>query len=478
MLRSCRTAAARQRAGSGSGCSCRWPSSSSGARGTRAGRSRLCPTARSKPTCATASSRRCRWATDRHRQAARRRGRQDADGRDAGRAGAGRAPVALRRALLAACTSPTGSASCSAGSRPSSSSWASGYFMASRRRGPGRRRACWASARARPRSTWRRTTGVTLRRRRRRRRGQGRAAGDRRFPEEPEGARPARRAHAQGRAADRARRAPARRCSRARCAGEAGVPVLLDQRLGVRRDVRRRRRGARARPVRAGARQRAGDHLHRRARRAGQDARRLVSVGGHDETRADAEPAAGRARRLRSQRRRGAARGDQPARRSSTRRCCARAASTARCWSTGPTGGGRLAILRVHAKKIRLADGADLEQVAAITVGLRRRATWPTSSTKRRWWRRGGRADAVTLADFTRGDRAHRRRHREEASPARAAGDAARGLSRAGACADGAGAARRRPRPQGVDRAARHRRARLHACSGRARTATCCGAAS
>ena len=39
-------------------------------------------------------------------------------------------------------------------------------------------------------------------------------------------------------------------------AGEAGRAVLLDQRLGVRRDVRRRRRGAGARSLRPGAQRR------------------------------------------------------------------------------------------------------------------------------------------------------------------------------------------------------------------------------
>ncbi len=43
--------------------------------------------------------------------------------------------------------------------------------------------------------------------------------------------------------------------------------LLRDQRLRVRRDVRRRGRGARARPVREGAQGCAGDRLHRRDRR-------------------------------------------------------------------------------------------------------------------------------------------------------------------------------------------------------------------
>ena len=57
-------------------------------------------------------------------------------------------------------------------------------------------------------------------------------------------------------------------------AGEAGVPVLLDQRLGLRGDVRRRRRRARPRPVRAGEVGGARDRVHRRDRRRGPPSRR------------------------------------------------------------------------------------------------------------------------------------------------------------------------------------------------------------
>ena len=50
-------------------------------------------------------------------------------------------------------------------------------------------------------------------------------------------------------------------------AGEADVPFFSHGRLGVRRGDRRRRRLARARPLRPGEGGRAGDRLHRRARR-------------------------------------------------------------------------------------------------------------------------------------------------------------------------------------------------------------------
>ena len=74
-------------------------------------------------------------------------------------------------------------------------------------------------------------------------------------------------------------------------AGEAKVPVLQPERLRVRRDVRRRRRGARARPVRAGRAEGALHHLHRRARRARPRAR-AEPDGIARGARADAEPAA------------------------------------------------------------------------------------------------------------------------------------------------------------------------------------------
>ena len=57
-------------------------------------------------------------------------------------------------------------------------------------------------------------------------------------------------------------------------AGEAGRPVLLDVRFGLRRDVRRRRREPRARPLRAGQEPRALHHLHRRDRRRRPPSRR------------------------------------------------------------------------------------------------------------------------------------------------------------------------------------------------------------
>ena len=94
-----------------------------------------------------------------------------------------------------------------------------------------------------------------FRRRRRRRRSQGRAEGDRRLSARSEGLRAARRAYPQGHPAGR----PARYgqdAAGARGRRRGGRQVLLDFRLRVRRDVRRRRRRPGARPVRAGAERR------------------------------------------------------------------------------------------------------------------------------------------------------------------------------------------------------------------------------
>ena len=100
-------------------------------------------------------------------------------------------------------------------------------------------------------------------RRRRRGRSEERAAGDHRVPQGTAEVPEARRPHSEGRAAD----GPAG--NRQDLAGARGRrrserAVLLDQRLRLRRDVRRRRRVARARPVRAGQEERALHHLHRR----------------------------------------------------------------------------------------------------------------------------------------------------------------------------------------------------------------------
>ena len=112
-----------------------------------------------------------------------------------------------------------------------------------------------------------------LRRRGGMRRGEAGARGDHRLPEGPAEVPAAGRPAAQGRAAHR----PARnRQDAARQSGgrRSGPSVLLDVGLGFRRDVRRRRCLAGARPVRAGQGARALHHLHRRDRRGRPPSRR------------------------------------------------------------------------------------------------------------------------------------------------------------------------------------------------------------
>ena len=133
----------------------------------------------------------------------------------------------------------------------------------------------------------------------RRRRGGRGAARDQGVPREPQEVPAARRAHPQGRAAVR----PARHrqdAARARRRRRGGRPVLQHQRLRLRRDVRRRRRLARARPVRAGQAERALHHLRRRDRRRRPPPRRRHGRRPR-RARADAQPAARRDGRLRDE---------------------------------------------------------------------------------------------------------------------------------------------------------------------------------
>ena len=140
-----------------------------------------------------------------------------------------------------------------------------------------------------------------VRRRRRRRRGGRGALRDQGLPAEPDALPGARRQDPQGRAAVRPARhrqdaAGPRRRRRGRGA------VLHHLGLGLRRDVRRRRRLPRARPVRAGQAEQPVHHLRRRDRRRRPPARRRPRRRPR-RTRADAEPAAGRDGRLRRTRR-------------------------------------------------------------------------------------------------------------------------------------------------------------------------------
>ena len=116
----------------------------------------------------------------------------------------------------------------------------------------------------------------------------------------------------------------------------------------LRRDVRRasapRASGACSRCAQA----RAGDHLHRRARR-----RRRPPRHGHLRREGpDAQPAARRDGRLRLPAGAWSSSPPPTCSRSSTRRCCAPAASTARCSSRRPTSPAASGILeRPHARQ-------------------------------------------------------------------------------------------------------------------------------
>ena len=152
-----------------------------------------------------------------------------------------------------------------------------------------------------------------LRRCGRLRRGQGRSLRTGRFPARSDQVPETRRAHSARRADGRQpryRQDAAGQGHRRRSQGA----VLLDLRFRFRRNVRRRRRGARARHVRAGQEACAVHRLHRRNRRGRPPARRWPGRR-QRRTRTDPEPVAGRDGRLRGQRRRHRDRRDQPSRR-------------------------------------------------------------------------------------------------------------------------------------------------------------------
>ena len=94
-------------------------------------------------------------------------------------------------------------------------------------------------------------------------------------------------------------------------AGEAGVPFFSHLRLRVRRDVRRRRREPRARPLRPGQAQLALHRLRRRDRRGRPPARRRPRRLAR-RARADPEPDPRRDGRLRHEHERHRRRGDEP----------------------------------------------------------------------------------------------------------------------------------------------------------------------
>ena len=280
------------------------------------------------------------------------------------------------------------------------------------------------------------------------------------FPEESATVRPPRRARCRKACCWSGRPEPARRCSPGPSPGEAERAVLLHHRLRVRGDVRRRRRRARARPVRAGATKAPAiifiDELDALGR-----ARGVRPLWRPRREGADAQPASGRDGRFRrAQRPRHPCR-HQSARRYSTRRCCAPAVSTARCWWTGRTSAGASQILKVHLRKAKLAPDVDPEKIAALTPGFTGADLANLVNEAALLATRRG-ADAVTLDDFTdaverivagleKRNRLLNPKEREIVAYHEMGHAAGRGV-----------ASRHRSGAQGLDHSARRRCARLH----------------
>ena len=122
-------------------------------------------------------------------------------------------------------------------------------------------------------------------------------------------------------------------------AGEAGVPFLQHQRLGIHSDVRRRRRQPRPRHVQDGQGERPLHPVHRRDRRRRPDARRRRRRRLR-RARADAQPDPQRDGRLHAERDRSSSWPRPTGPTCSTRPCCGRAASTGTSPSIGRPGRG------------------------------------------------------------------------------------------------------------------------------------------
>ena len=195
-------------------------------------------------------------------------------------------------------------------------------------------------------------------------------SGDRRVPQGAAEVPEARRQDPQGRAADgpAGHRQDAARPGHRRRGQRA---VLLDLGLRLRRDVRRRRRLAGARPLRAGQEERPLHHLHRRDRRRRAPPRRRPRRRPR-RARADAQPAAGRDGRLRDQRRRHPDRRHQPP--DVLDPALLRPGRfDRRVVVDRPDVNGRVGILEVHTRNIPLSDDVDSGRAGARHPGLRRR---------------------------------------------------------------------------------------------------------
>ncbi len=218
--------------------------------------------------------------------------------------------------------------------------------------------------------------------RRRRRRGQGRAPGDHRVPQGAAEVPEARRPHPQGRAAD----GPAghrQDAARPRHRRRGGRAVLLDLRLGLRRDVRRRRR------------RRASATCSSRARRTPP-----ASSSSTRSTPSAAIAAPASAAATTSASRRSTSCSSRWTASSPTRASSSIAATNRpdvldpallrpgrfdrRIVVDRPDVKGREGILKVHTRKIPLADDVDLDGASRAARPASPAPTWRTWSTRRR----------------------------------------------------------------------------------------------
>ena len=154
-------------------------------------------------------------------------------------------------------------------------------------------------------------------------------------------------------------------------AGEAGVPFFslsgsdfVEMFVGVGA-------GPRPRHVPAGPGQGPLHRLHRRAGRPGQDPRHQRRRRAR-RARADPQRPAGRDGRLQLQQRRDRDGRHQPPGNARPGPARVRAASTATCWSIGPTSAAAKRSSRSTCAKVKLDDAVDLKEVAAHHLGLRR----------------------------------------------------------------------------------------------------------
>ena len=126
-----------------------------------------------------------------------------------------------------------------------------------------------------------------------------------------------------------------------------------------------------------------------------------------------------------------------------------------------PDKSGRVAILKVHVRKIRVGTGCRSGQDRRPHHRLHRRR-YRQSDQRGRHRRDPAQRRRGFVRRFHGRDRADRRRHRKEEPGAQQGGAPQGRLSRDGPCAGRSQPARRRSRAESIDHSPRRRRARLH----------------